>query len=372
MPVLRICQLITDLGPAGAERCVYELARRLDRRRFEVSVAALRGGLVADWLAAAGVDAAVVGVRGKWDVLKLARLAELLRRRRIDILHTHLFHADLAGRAAAAIAGTRHVVHTVHIVEARFRPWRLAFARLAAGMCDRIVAVSNSVRDHHSSGSGLPRGRYVVIPNGVDAEAHRRDAAARRRLRSQWGLRRGEVLLAFVGRLDVQKGVDTLLEAMKVLHGRAAAPRLAIAGDGPMRRDVEGFVATEPVGKVIELLGFTEDVRGLLSAADVLVMPSRWEGFGLAAAEAMAASLPVLATRVEGLCDVVVEGKTALLVERDDPEALAKQIEFLAGDAALRRRLGQAGRRRAVRCLSIAATVAAHEKLYLDLASGDG
>lgn len=359
--------LITTLAPAGAERCVYELACRMDRSRFNVSVAALRGGAIADMLAEAGVPVNVLGVRGKWDAVKLGRLVGLLRSRRVDILHTHLFHADLAGRAAATLAATPHLVHTVHTAEARFRPWQFAFSRFAAGACDRIIAVSRSTMAFHAARSGLPASRYVVIPNGVDVDAFSRDHAARSANRARWSVRQDEFLLAFVGRLDVAKGVDTLIAAMGILHARGRAPRLVIAGDGPQRTMVTRFLAG-PAGGGTTSLGFVDDVAGVLSAADALAMPSRWEGFGLAAAEAMAADLPVIAAAVPGLKDVVADGRTGLLIRPDDPPALAGCIERLAGDAQLRRRLGSAGMDRVRAKFHIDLSVAAHQCLYERLA----
>jgi len=370
MSPIRVCQLITELRPAGAERCVYELARRLDRRRFDVCVAALRGGEVAERLAAEGIPVHLLNVRGKWDVLKLPRLARLLREHRIDLLHTHLFHADLAGRPAAMLARVPRLVHTVHVAEARFRPWRFTYARLTSRLCDRIVCVSQSVFTQHSRRSGLPVGRYTVIPNGIDTEAFSRDDARRRELRSQWRLGENEVLLAFVGRLDKQKGVDTLLEAMSMLAERGAAPRLVIAGAGPQRKIIERFVDS-PAGSTCRYLGFVHDVRGLLSAADVLVMPSRWEGLPLVAVEAMAAGLPVIASRCDGLKDVVIDGRTGLFVAPDDAAELAGQIERLAADGELRRRQGSAGRGHVVRNFDVGNFVAAHERLYLELIGGD-
>ncbi len=371
MRPLRICQLLTELGPAGAERCVYELSRRLDRGRFEVHVVALRGGAVAQWLLAAGVGVTVLGVRNKWDVLKLRRLVELLRRRRFDILHTHLYHADLAGRTAAWLAGVPHLIHTVHTAEGRFRPWQFAAARLLANMCDRIVAVSPSARDFHAARAGLPPGRYAVIPNGVDADAFSRDQTARRSFRERWHLGRGKVLCAFVGRLDYEKGVSILLSAASHLAARGEPVELVIAGDGRQRYLVENFIAHGEGGRHCRFLGFVQDVRGVLSAADLLVMPSRWEGFGLAAAEAMACSLPVIASDVPGLRDLVDDGRTGLLVEPRDAIALANAIERLAGDAKLRSRMGRAGKAKVTRQFPIDAAVAAHEALYQAVAGAD-
>jgi len=364
MKRLRICQLITELRPAGAERCVYELATRLDRSRFDVQVAALRGGEVADRLAAAGIRVTVLQMRGKWDLGKLTRLPRLLRRERIDLLHTHLFHADLPGRPAARLAGVPRLVHTVHVAEARWRPWQFAYARFAAPWCDRIVCVSHAVRRFHARRSGLPGWKYTVIPNGIDADAYARSEEVRARRRAEWGIPDDHVLLAFVGRLDRQKGVDVLLEAMDRLAERNCAVRLVLAGDGPQRAMVAERLSHSRAGRLTRMLGFVHDVAGVLSAADVLVAPSRWEGFGLAAAEAMAAGLPVIATRVAGLSEIVSDGQTGLLIPPDDPAALAERIEKLACDPGLRERLGRSGRQRVLREYTIDANVAAHERLY--------
>ena len=274
MARLKVLHLITELAPAGAERCVYELATRLDPSSFDVSVAALRGGAFAERLGAAGIGVTVLGMRGKWDVGKFFRLVKLLRADRPDILHTHLFHADFAGRLAAWRAGVEHVVHTVHIAEERFRPWQFAFQRLTHGMCDAIVAVSPSARDHHAGKSKTPANRYIVIPNGVDASSYSRDETARATLRQQWGVAADEFLLAFVGRLDHQKGVDTLLDAVRALARHGETVNLVIAGAGPQEKMVRRFVSNDPAGKRAIYLGLSDKVPEILSAADALAIDS--------------------------------------------------------------------------------------------------
>jgi len=369
---IRICQLITELALAGAERCVYELVRRLDPRRFDVDVVALRGGQVARMLRRNGVPVTVLDVRWRLDVSKLGALIRHLRGRRVDLLHTHLFHADLAGRLAAYEAGTPHLVHTVHVAEGRFRPWRFGFARWAANQYDRIVCVSESVRDYHARASGLPLRRYTVIPNGIDAPRFSGREASRKLLRARWGVRDEQVVVAFVGRLDVQKGIGRLLAAVSHLAARGDAVQLVIAGDGPKRGLVENFIAHGEGGASTRWLGFVEDVAGVLSAADVFVIPSRWEGFGLAATEAMAAGLPVIGTKVPGLREVILPGRTGLLIEPGDSQALAEAIHHLATDKDLRARMGAAGRKRVTEHFSIAANVAAHEQLYEQVMVGPG
>ena len=366
----RVCQMITELRPAGAERCLYELATRLDKDRFDVHVVALRGGAIADWLTEAGIRTDVLGVRGKWDVFKLGHLADVLRREQTTVLHTHLFHADLAGRAGAFLAAVPNIVHTVHCAEARFRPWHFAFARLFADACQRIVCISQSVLACHSRRSGLPMRCYTVIPNGIDVSAYTRDDEARVRLRREWGLADEAPLAAFVGRLVEEKGIETLLAVMSHLASRGQPVHLVVAGDGPLRDAVTNYARHGEGGRYCRVLGHVRDVPSVLSAADMLISTSRREGFGLAVIEAMAASLPVAGTDVIGTHDLVLPGRTGLLVPADDVVALADAVERLAADTDLRRRMGRAGRQRAEQHFLIDATIAAHETLYEQVAAG--
>ena len=370
MNLIRVCQLITELQPGGAERCVYELATRLDGEMFDVQVAALRGGAFVEKLESAGVKVSVLDIGGKFNPLlplKLRQLVKWLRTERIDLLHTHLFHADLAGRLAARKAGVGHLVHTVHVAERRFRPWQFAFARWARRRCERIVCVSPSVMQWHSRRSRLPDACYEVIANGIDVDAFGRDDAARRRLRSQWGIGEGDPVAVFVGRLDPQKGIDVLLAAAERLAARGSSLRIVIAGDGPQRGRVERFCRSD-AGRLCRHLGFAGDVAAVLSAADFFVLPSRWEGWPLALGEAMAAGLAAVAADVPGICDVLVDGQTGVMVPSEDPGKLADAMAMMAADERLRETLAAAGQRRIRDEFSIQTNVARHARLYQELA----
>jgi len=369
MRPLRICQLVRDLDPAGPERNVYELVRRLDPQRYHVKVVALRGGAMAEPLAEAGVELAVLDVRGRWDLPKLSRLTDTLRTYGTDVLHTHLFSADLAGRPAARLAAVRHVVHTVHIADGRYRPWQFAYARFLANSCDRIVCTCESVRQLHSRRSGLPQWRYAVIGDGVDSDAFRRSEADRRRLRAEWGIGQEQILAAYVGQLDYAKGIDTLLAAFSHLGARGDPTDIVIAGDGSRRQAVENFIAHGEGGGCARLLGHVADRRAVLSAADLLIAPSRWEVWPVALAEAMAMGLSVIGTDVPGTRDVITDGQTGVLVGRNDAAGLAEAVLELAGDAERRRALGEAARRAAIEDHAIDAMVDAHEALYADVAA---
>jgi glycosyltransferase involved in cell wall biosynthesis len=368
MSVIRICQMITELRPAGAERCVYELATRLEKSRFDVRVVALRSGSVADDLRAAGIRVDTLDVRGRCDVAKLVRLVSLLSGPRIDILHTHLFHADLVGKPAAAAAGVPHVVNTIHVAEARHRPWQFAWARLSSAYCRKMICVSQAVADFHRARTGLARDKYEVIPNGIATESFFPDADARIAARRELGLGGGDFAVAFAGRLDPQKGLAVLLEAARLLADQRDV-HVLLAGQGPLEAFAREFIKRHCLSRV-RLLGFVRPVQNLYNAADVLAMPSRWEGFGLSAAEAMSCGLAVVSTKVAGLAEVV--GDAGMLVPPDDPRALAKALIHLRDDEQLRKELASRGRARVASCYQIQANVGAHQRLYERIIESSG
>ncbi len=369
MQPIRICQLITTLGQGGAEWCVYELATMLDPARFDVQVVALRGGMVADVMVKAGVKVTVLDVGCRWSPAawgKVGRLSRLLADERIDLLHTHLFHADLAGRLAAKRAGTPHLVHTVHVAEQRFMPWRLAFARWTRARCDRIIAVSQSVKDSHQAGSRLADVDYTVLPNGRDTDKYSPDADAREWWRQRLGLGEDDIAALYLGRQDRQKGTDVLLKAAKQFLAATPNATLLIAGEGPMQRRV-ARVCNASGGRA-RYLGYVDDTEGLLNGADMFVLPSRWEGWPLALGEAMAVGLPAIGADSPGVRDVITAAETGLLVPAEDAVALADAMARLAGDADLRRQLGQAGQQYIRDGFSIAKYISAHEDLYEQIA----
>jgi glycosyltransferase involved in cell wall biosynthesis len=365
MARVRITQLVTTLDPGGAERCVFDLATRLDRDRFDVRVIGLRGGAMAAKLHKAGIGVDVLEVTGKWQLAhnrrQVKRLAALLDEHQTDLLHSHLFHADMFARLAMKRCGVERHVHTVHVAERRWRPWRFMWARWMRRRCDRIVAVSTSVRDHHSRQSHLPLSDYTVIPNGIDVGRFTPDADIRRQFRMKWDIGPGEALAIFVGRLDKQKGVDVLLDAARLLQGRGSDVTLLIAGAGPMQAQVEAACGE---CETLYHLGFIEDIVPFLQAADMFVLPSRWEGWPLALGEAMAAGLPAIGAAAPGITDVITDGQTGVLVDVGDAAALAEAIERLAADAGERQRLAGAGREMIAGEFTTDQFIAAHESLY--------
>lgn len=366
----RLLLLTTELRPAGAERVVAELALGLDPARWQVWVASLwspggQDGAVADELRARGVPVVALRLRGKLDLPRAAGLIRLLRRFRPHVLHAHLFHANLAARLLGRLGGARRVVATHHVVERRPLPARRLLERLTAGRDDVTVCVSEAVARFARERLGASPARLRVIPDGVDLARFSGPAEDPAAAREALGLPREGPLLVGVGRLTGQKGWDVLLRALPRLLEAHPSLLLALAGQGQEEAALRALAAGLGLAPRVRFLGFRSDPERVLRAADVVVIPSRWEGFGLVAVEALAAGRAVVASAVDSLPEVL--GQAALLVPPEDPLALAGALRDLLDDPARRAALAAGGPARAAQ-FDARAMIAAYAALYEELA----
>lgn len=366
----RIGFLTTELGPGGAERVVFELSRRLDRRRFEVAGVwslAPADGFFAGELSRAGVPVAGCGAHSPSDLHALWRLRRALGGARLDLLNAHLFHAAAAARLVARGAGVGKLVVTHHIPEPR--RWRFLLERLWAGRADRVAAVSESVAASAAAGLRLPRAAVRVIANGVDAAEieSRATGAARAETRRRLGLPPDARVIGALGRLADQKDPLTLVEAFARLAPADARLRLLFVGAGPLHEPAWKRAAALGLTGRVHLAGFQPDTPAWLSAMDVFALPSRYEGHPLALLEALAAGLPVAASRIPPVEEVVgADGAAALLFPPGDAGALAEALGRLLADAELARRLAAAGREIVAGRFSLERMVRGYEELFLE------
>jgi glycosyltransferase involved in cell wall biosynthesis len=361
---IRLAFCITELDPGGAERALIELVTRLDRRTVEPRVFCLaEAGPLAVDLARADIPVECLGVRRKWDLAVIARLARRLKRFRPALLQTYLFHANIAGRIAGRLAGVPRIVSGIRVAEHR-RRWYLHLDRLTAGLVDRHVCVSRGVADFSIDRGGLRPDAVTVIPNGVDA---RRYAEAAPADLTPWGIPPGSRTVLAVGRLDPQKAPFVLLEAAVGLLRDFDDLHVLYVGDGPLASELQARIAESEWHGRIHLAGRRTDVPELMRAAYCLAHPSLWEGMSNAVLEAMAAGLPVVASRVEGSDELLDDGRTGLLVEPNSAAALQSALARLLSDPQQAAALGQAAQRKVEREFTWSATVAQYEELYADL-----
>ncbi len=356
----RILQLITELRPGGAERIVCELARGLDRSRFAPQAAALDGrGAYADRIRNAGVEVFDLDARSRWDAGVIWRLRRLLREQSIDLLHTHLVHAGVIGRLAARPLGIP-VLGTSHIVERRPVWWHFWLDRWTGRWCERTVCVSEAVRGFQQARTNRPADCFTMIPNGVDL-ARFADLPTRDEARERLRLPADAFVAGGLGRFDRQKGFDVFLRAAAAC--RDAGVHFVLAGYGEEEERLRRLAAVLDLAPRLTFAGYQEAAEAFLPALDIAVVPSRWEGFGLVLAEAMACGVPVVASRVDSLPELAADGREAVFVAPEDPEALAGAIQELAGDPARRSALAEAGRVRA-QAFGLERMIAAYERCY--------
>ena len=364
--MLNVLQLIPTLDRSGAEKQMVLLAKGLPRDRFHVEVATLtRLGPLQDELEAAGVPVRTIGKRFKLDPLVLKRLVGFLKSQRFDIVQTWIFAANTYGRIAARMAGVPIVITTEMAVDLwKGKAERFVDRRLA-GWCDRLIGNSHAVVDYYRS-LGLPEDRLAMIYSGIaEEEPPPVDPSA---LRSEFGFAAQAPLVLFAGRLAEQKRVDDLLKALDLLQHVQPDLRTLIAGDGPLRSRLEETARLYDLDGKVRFLGHREDVPRLMAAADLVVLPSAYEGLPNLVLEAMRFRKPVVATAAPGTTEVVVDGQTGVLVPVANPQLLARAIRDLVRDPALARRLGQAGRERVDAEFRVQTMVDRFAALYDELA----
>lgn len=346
----------TGLGPGGAERLIYETATRLDRARFTPMVVALDHGrgTIGEMLRQAGVAVVGLGCHRRNLPACARAMAQAIAHHRPDVLHTHLFHANLAGRLAARRHPGLPVLSHIHIVERRFRPWQYWLDTRTARYCLAELCVSPSVLAHHASRTGLPEEFFRVVPNGIDLSRFAQASPL------------NEPLVVAVGHLrSAQKGFDLLLDAWPRVIAELADARLVIAGEGSEEGRFRRQCAKLPdEGRSVTLAGFVRDIPGLLRQAAVFCMPSRWEGSPLACMEAMAAGLPVVGSAIGPIEELVTEGVEGVLVPVGDGDGIATALLSLLQDRELRTRMGQSARRRAHNEFDVTRMVRRLEELY--------
>ena len=312
---MRIAQVITSLGHGGAERVVTELCRAAVARGDAVLAVSLlplpppgADTLVGE-LRAAGVTVTALGVT-KMTPWRVWRLRRALAAWRPDVVHAHLFHAALAARLAAA-PGQRpwKLVETVHIADRRRGlAWRFWLDRRTLWRCDALVAVSAAARAFQAARLGVSPERLRVIPNGIRMPV-RPDAGLIARWRAAWGVADCARVLGAVGRLDPQKGFDRLLALLPDLARQVPAGErwgLVILGEGAERPRLEALAQQAAADRLVVCLpGYRPDAAACIGAFDLFVMPSRYEGYGLTLAEAMAHGVPILASTADSLPELL-------------------------------------------------------------------
>lgn len=363
MPRPRILHLIDTGGPGGAETVYLELVRGLPALGWE-SVPVVPED---DWLAGAlregGYSPPTLAARGRFDWRYVAALRAFMRRERIDLVQTHLLGTSVYA-TLACLASSVPVVSTFHGIP-DISPddrLRLVKLRLLQRSANHVVCVSESLARHVAS---LGFGAHIeVIPNGIDVHAF--TPGANGHLRAELGVGSDAIVVGALGNVRPSKAYPVLLDAFAGVRASVPSARLVVAGQtgGPLFDQLLAQTARLGLEGAVDFVGFRSDVAEVLGALDVFVLSSSDEGFSLATVQAMAAGLPVVATRCGGPEQIVGDSGGALLVAPNDPAALGEAIVRVIRTPGLANELRTAGRQRARDAFSLERMLGDYDALY--------
>ncbi|HEV2388036.1 MAG TPA: glycosyltransferase family 4 protein [Candidatus Acidoferrales bacterium] len=339
---MRILHFDTERQWRGGQQQVYLLVEGLGRRGIQATLAAPPDSALFERASRGGLTVRPLAARGDADPAAILRLGRLLRRERFDLLHVHTAHAH--GVAAMALRllprrlRPRLVVSRRVVFSSASSLTRRKFRRV-----DCVIAVSLAVRQGLLD-AGIDPERVQVVRDGARIGRQAPDPQERERVRRLLGLAPGARLVLHLAHFAEEKGQEDLIAAVPAIRAAVPAAFIAVVGQGALRDRFEGQAATQAGGILFAGFWPPDRVPALMAAAELFVLPSRHEGLGSVLLEAMAAGLPIVATRTGGIPEIVRDGATGLLVPPGDPPALAAAVIRLLSDPALAARLAAGAR----------------------------
>ncbi len=336
MANFKVVEVIDSLGSGGAESLLKNFALEAKENNiFDIEIATLYSNAIfKDEIKNAGIPVWDLNLRYKYDFRGILKIITLIKKRKYDIIHVHLFPADIFAASASLFLPKDIVwIFSEHNDYNRRRSYK--FCKILDGFTysrySKIICVSKQVEFALLNWIPSNKGKTKVIPNAIPIP----------KFLNPCPVKTYDIL--FVGRLTKQKGVEILLKAVKVLkdeYGRNL--KIAIVGDGELKEQLNNLTVELGVNREVKFLGVRKDVKELMVSSKIFVLPSRWEGFGIVIIEAMSNMLPIIATSVGGIPEIIENGKDGILVPPENPKALARAISNLLENEELREKLSKA------------------------------
>jgi glycosyltransferase involved in cell wall biosynthesis len=372
MRKINVLEMIDQPFLGGGQMNLLSLARSLDKSRFDVSVSSQDRGPLVDEVKRSGLKHFPVRFPKKVTIRIIKDIARLLNENHFDILHTHGGVAGLFGRWAARKCRIPVVVHTLHGIHyLHYRNPLLSSAfiwleRYLSRETDAVIFVSRADRQKGMEKRLAPKEKMWLIENGIDFSTYssKREKSS---INRELGIYPARPLVGTVARLHRQKGLSYLIRAAKMISRRCPEVRVVIVGEGPERKKLERLIKKSELSESVLLLGERNDAAVILSAFDIFVLPSLWEGLPYALIEAGAYGKAVVASDVEGIREIVEDGETGVLVEPKNSHALAEAILRVQLDDGFRSEIGENLRKAVLPRYTLSRMVQQTQDLYLKL-----
>ena len=309
MEKTKIFHLITSLNIGGTEKYLLKIIKNLNDR-YNFSVGYLKElGPIAGEIEKLGVPVTKFG---------FFQLIKHLKKNKIQIIHTHLYRANLIGRLAAKIAGVPAIISTQQSIDDWKKIYHVWADRLTAVFCDLIIANSNTAKKLLVTREKIPENKIIVSYNGVE---YKPEACSKKNNNS--------ITVGYIGRLHREKGAYLIPEIIKKVTDRNKSINFIVAGDGPEKNNIETGISNLKIDPFVKLLGWKNDLQEIYSSIDILLMPSEEESFPQVALDAMAFGIPIVASDVGGVSELVKNNETGLLIKERRPELYAEAILYL-------------------------------------------
>jgi len=354
---IKVIHLVEDLMRGGLENVIAEIVSGLDKEKYNFEVWCIaRAGAVADELQSRGFTVETLGILSYHNPFNILRLISLLRKTKPDIVHTHGYFSSVIGRLSAKIAGVPVIINHLHTVFNLSSLRNVIVDKTLNLFTDRIICVSKKVEESFmAAGYGFKK-KSIVIYNGIDG----------RKFMPRISGHQTKSLIS-VASLYPHKGQTYLLKALKIVSEECPEVSLEIVGDGPLRKELEDECSSLGISSKVKFLGERNDVAFLLSRAGIFILTSLREGFSLSLIEALACGLPVIATNIGGVPEIVKDQENGLLVSSQDSRALAIAIKSLLKDEPRMREMGLKGREIFEKFFTLEIMLKRFDELYKEL-----
>jgi len=363
-----ILYIITSTNVGGTERALLELIKRIDRTRFDILVCSLKkegafaekikqetDGFYCLELSESG------GIKALLNFLPaLISLFLLIRCTKPDIIHSFLFRANIIARLAGRMAGVKKIISSIRVIEAD-KPFKHFLDRITSSLVTVYTAVSEAARNFTIQQTGLSPDKIITIQNGIDC------SLAERTFSGEFKTNKAKVNIGLFGRLDKQKGHLVIINAIKKLISKEKEMQVFFFGEGSDGDNLREIVMQKGLSEYINFMGSTDNIYSCILQMDIIVIPSLWEGLPNILLESMVLGRPVIASRIDGITEVVTNNINALLFNPGDEGELSEAVQRLICDRNFADKLGTNARKHVVNNFPIEKSVQKTTELYFDL-----